>query len=62
MNWQIFLTVWLVVQLVVGVCSQPKLNKLKNQTEGLLKGSIGGVALKFVGMFLCLYMGGFYGE
>lgn len=60
MNWQIILTVWLVVQMVVGVCSQPKLNKLKNETEYQLIGSIAGVILRFVGIFICLYMGGFY--
>ncbi len=60
MNWQVFLTVWLIIQMVVGVCSQPKLNKLKNETDMQLKGSIAGVTMKFVGIFICLYMGGFY--
>lgn len=60
MNYQILLTVWLVLQMVVGVCSQPKLNKLKGETDLQLKGAIAGVTLKFVGIFLCLYMGGFY--
>ena len=60
MNYQLILTIWLILQMVVSLSSQPKLNKLKSETPAQLNGSIAGTALKFVGMFLCLYLGGFY--
>ena len=60
MNYQLILTIWLIIQMVFGLSSQPKLNKLKGETLGQLQAAIAGIAIKFTGMFLCLYLGGFY--
>lgn len=60
MNWQVFLTVWLLIQMVASTASQPKVSRLKGHNDGQLVSSIAGNIMKFIGIFTCLYFGGFY--
>jgi hypothetical protein len=60
MTVQVFLTVWLVLQIICRCCRQPELNRLREQTEKQLVAAIGGNVLWGIGMFACLYYGGFY--
>ena len=61
MNYQIILTVYLIIQLVAGLGMQPKLSRLRKHTDGMLVGALIGTTLKYITIFVCLYMGGFYG-
>jgi hypothetical protein len=60
MSWQIFLTVWIFIQMVFGVARLPNLAVLKGHDINQLSGAIAGTCIKFIGMIFCLYMGGFY--
>ena len=60
MSWQVFLTLWLCVQMIGNLCSQVSLNKLRKENELHLMASIVGVVMKFLGIFACLYFGEFY--
>ncbi len=60
MTWQVFLTGWLVVQLIVGCAAQPKVAKVLGKTDAQLMGAIAGTAIKIIGIFICLWFGGFY--
>jgi uncharacterized membrane protein len=60
MDAQAILTVWLLIQLPVGLCRNVRLCKLENKTERQLMGGQIGTTFRFVGMFACLYFGGFY--
>ena len=60
MSWQIFLTVWIIVQLVAEVVSKPSISELRGHSMNHLIGSMLGTFARFIGMLFCLYMGGFY--
>lgn len=60
MSYQTFLTVWLIIQMVVSICRQPKVCKLEGKNDYQLIGALAGATMKYLGMFFCLYMGGFY--
>ena len=60
MNWQIFLTCWMLVQLIGSTIKAVSDNERDNKTKHQLMGALAGTIVKFIGMFACLYFGGFY--
>lgn len=60
MNVQIFLTVWLLIQLVTGTVRAVRYTRLKGKSENDVIAAAMGHVIKITGMFLCLYIGGFY--
>ena len=60
MSWQIALTVWIIVQTVLGTCSMPRLMRMTGKTDAHLAGAIAGSIAKGAGMIACLYFGGYY--
>lgn len=60
MTVQIFLTAWLIVQMVFGTLRAVEFARLKKLDENKVIGNAIGTVFKFVGIFACLYFGGFY--
>lgn len=60
MNWQLFLSVWLFVQMVVGTVRSVRYARLRNEKENIVIASAVGSVIKIMGMYACLYFGGFY--
>jgi hypothetical protein len=60
MNWQIFLTAWLLVQLITSTVRAVRYCRLLGKNENdVIAGAIGNT-VRIVGIFLCLWAGGFY--
>ena len=60
MTVQIFLTVWLIIQVMFGVINAIDLARLKGLDENRVIASAIGTIIKFIGIIFCLYIGGFY--
>ena len=60
MTIQIFLTLWLLLQMYVGTKRNVEYMRLKQRSENKVIIMAIGTVLRFVGIFACLYFGGWY--
>ena len=61
MPFNTILTIWLLIQLFMQLYRNVKMCRLENKNDSVMLGGQFGIISKFIGMFACLYYGGFYG-
>lgn len=59
-NWDIFITLWILLQCIVKAARQPYLGKLQGKSDYSIAGAIAGCILWGCAMIAALYMGGLY--